>query len=844
MTIVRLVLIGLYLFLLAYLPGALLFRIPDPARHTRAALAAEERVFWSVLIGAACSSLIVLALAWYGGYTFRRLLGIDATLAIVLIAVFRQRLSFGGAARRPEWRAIYPLVLVVLGILLYFPTAEYIIGGRDPGGYINEGIQIAQRGRLVALDPVVAALPAAYRDLFFPSHHVSEYYGVRFMGFFVVDPDAGSVVGQFPHLYPAWIAIGYGVYGLTGALYALGAWAILGTVAVYMLGARLLGRDAAFVAAVMLAVSVVQVWFARFPNSEMMAQALVFGGLLAYARAHTDGDRFFAPVAGALLALTLFLRFDAVVALTGVALTMVIGLYDGKKPRAIFVATFGAIAMAAAWYLFTVMAQYMARPLGYVRNLRALHIAALSAGVVALVVLATISRSAKLRRALRLWIPVFFSVAFVALAAYAYFLRPSLAGRGLAFHDAASLRTFGWYLPPAGIAAAVIGYSLIARRRFWRDPAFFATFAVGAVFVFYKLQIVPEHFWLARRFVPLVMPACLLSVAAIAAEYSRLGTGGGEARPFNRRSLALLRVAIPVALMVVLAWWLVQRLQPIRKHIEYEGLIPRVETLAHRFADEDLLVVESRDAGSDVHVFATPLAYIYARNVLLLSSAAPDKVMFREFLLWARQHYRNVYFLGGGGTDLLSRSIGVTPEVSDRFQVPEYERSLDHYPTRVRFKEFEYGLYRFTAPAGAARWFVLDVGTLDDLHVVRFNAKERSNTGVTFRWTRGRSFVALVGMRATDRLLMLWMSGGPRPASAGIAQVRVALNGRPIGEVQVGSEFAPYSFSIPADLAAQAAATDEPARLTIESTTWNPLRALGVPDDRELGVMLDRVEVR
>ena len=47
-------------------------------------------------------------------------------------------------------------------------------------------------------------------------------------------------------------------------------------------------------------------------------QALLFAALLANARAHVDGDRFFAPVAGLLLGLLLFLRFDAVLGIAGV----------------------------------------------------------------------------------------------------------------------------------------------------------------------------------------------------------------------------------------------------------------------------------------------------------------------------------------------------------------------------------------------------------------------------------------------------------------------------------------------------------------------------------------------
>ena len=69
---------------------------------------------------------------------------------------------------------------------------------------------------------------------------------------------------------------------------------------------------------------------------------------------------------------------------------------------------------------------------------------------------------------------------------------------------------------------------------------------------------------------------------------------------------------------------------------------------------DDLVVVESRNA-SDVHVLALPLAYIYDTPVLVLNSPKPDKAVFEVFLGWARQHHRAVYFIGGGGTDLLSR---------------------------------------------------------------------------------------------------------------------------------------------------------------------------------------------
>ena len=52
--------------------------------------------------------------------------------------------------------------------------------------------------------------------------------------------------------------------------------------------------------------------------------------------------------------------------------------------------------------------------------------------------------------------------------------------------------------------------------------------------------------------------------------------------------------------------------------------------------------------------------------------------------------YSNVFFVGGGGTDLLNRRLRAEPIASERFQIPEYESRVEAYPTTVRRKEFDY----------------------------------------------------------------------------------------------------------------------------------------------------------
>jgi hypothetical protein len=74
--------------------------------------------------------------------------------------------------------------------------------------------------------------------------------------------------------------------------------------------------------------------------------------------------------------------------------------------------------------------------------------------------------------------------------------------------------------------------------------------------------------------------------------------------------------------------------------------------------------------------------------------------------------------------------------------------------------------------------------------------------------------------------------------------VSVLIGDRALGVVRVGRGFREYDVPIPADVAASAAASGEPVRVTLRTTTWNPREVLGTADGRDLGVMVDRVEVR
>ena len=152
----------------------------------------------------------------------------------------------------------------------------------------------------------------------------------------------------------------------------------------------------------------------------------------------------------------------------------------------------------------------------------------------------------------------------------------------------------------------------------------------------------------------------------------RLAWAGGL--PIGR-----VRVAAGTVLVAALGWQYVQATWPILRHVEHAGMISALSRLAASITPRDLLLVESRRL-ADTHTLAPPLAYIHDRDVLVFRDPDPDLGVLREFLDWARQRYARVLFMGGNGTELLSRDTAARLIASERYRIPYYERALSVAP--------------------------------------------------------------------------------------------------------------------------------------------------------------------
>ncbi|MXY23737.1 MAG: hypothetical protein F4Y45_04340 [Acidobacteria bacterium] len=830
--------------LLLWLPGFLLYRLPRGNRALRAALPAEERVFWTVGLSAAVTSIAALALAAAGAYSLNRVLLVSLGLCILLAIKARGNLRLGPEAAPVTRTAAAPAVLLLLaaGIFFYVPPAEYINGGRDPGLYIAEGIQLSRSGSFFSVDPLVRDLPSEFRDAFFiPVRRIYVSYDLRFLGYNIADMDRGMVVGQFPHFYPVWIAMAYELNGLTGARYVHGLWAIGGILAVYFLGAALFGRRAGFAAAGLLTLNVAQVWFARYFISEPFLQCLVFAALLAFIRSQDNQHRFFAPVAGTLLGLTIFVHLSSAVAMAALAAAAIAGRLLGDRLRASFLLPlFATGALAAAYYLAVLPHYALAAPVRTAAGRQPLLLMFVTIIGLAAGMLLVRSAGPRLARLMDRWLPPATLGLLVTLGIYAFFFRESRSLWTQPPFEREGIITFTlYYLQPLGLVAALAGWAVVSGARFRRAMPFLAVAGAYALFYFYDARITPDHFWAGRRYMPVLLPAALL--LASAAVFMPLDAGARRWMTWCATPRATaVRAAAGGLVLAVLAVQYGAATRPILRHTEHAGMIPAVESLARRIGPDDLLLMSSRNA-SDAQTFALPLAYIYARNVLPLRFNDPDPKEFSAFLDWARPRYDRILFMGSGGTNLLTRQITPKRISTDRFSVPFYDRTLNAYPQGVDSWEFDFGLYELLPEPVAPGPVEIDVGSGFDLYVGNMHGKGTSSEGRSFRWTRGTSTVRIVGTHPEASELVLTLSG--RLEQAGIAPVQIVLNDHLLATLSPGDGYERYTLPIPPDVAREMAERDEASELRIETQPWVPSRLLGLPDDRTLGIRLDRVVI-
>jgi hypothetical protein len=250
-----------------------------------------EDSFQVFLTGLALLSLLMMVLALLGIFSLAAIVG-----AVGLI---------GGGAGWRIWRAKgglrggWPGVgrhlfgfLAVTGVAVVAfwlsPPYEAKLNGSDASVYLGAAAHLAESGRLAGEDPLVAEMTAEERQVLF-ANRVGAYAtgpNARFPGGVqLLDPAGASVSFQRYHLWPVWLAFGLKTIGSPGFLSLLPFFAAVSLISLFLLGQLLAGRGFGLAIVLLLFFSFPQLYYSRFPLSEVPAQAFFLAGLLCFVRA-------------------------------------------------------------------------------------------------------------------------------------------------------------------------------------------------------------------------------------------------------------------------------------------------------------------------------------------------------------------------------------------------------------------------------------------------------------------------------------------------------------------------------------------------------------------------------
>ncbi len=490
-----------------YLPGASVRRIlpvsdgsPDRTEH---------RLFEELLISAVLISWIGLLAAEFG--IFRPLILVVALGAFCLAPALVRKTHVNKYGRTDA----IGVAIALLAATWASPPFDTLLYGSDSSVYQAGGVHLALSGRLEFEDPTILALSPTERAWLLPSQAAdgSPPYLRLAGGFTLADNNSPIVLPAFHHLFMVWTGLFVLAGGLSAAPWAAVLFTALGLWAIYRFVATANGLLAAVVAVLLLAATAPQYWYSRFPMPEVATQFLVWSGLASFVMWQQDRSIRDALIAAAALGIAGIMRADQLPLLAlPVLWAPVFDTRPSRRHWAIFAAVLGVLWLHAALHLITFRTHYFS----FFRNLAVAELpqqANLGGLLAVIAVLAAIGLVQWGQW--RGWRPVLIAIAGAGTLADAELL---LGGGEWNVSTVDNLTT---YCGIPLLVAAAAGVAVVGRAR--TLALFWLTFALATAHVLIDPHAQPVPLWLARRFVPVVLPGIAFLAACTLSGLYRVG---------------------------------------------------------------------------------------------------------------------------------------------------------------------------------------------------------------------------------------------------------------------------------------------------------------------------------
>lgn len=658
-----------------------------------------ELAFVSALAGTLIigwAGLVWAEIGLFNGLTVAGTLGL--ILAGIGVGIKLRQGVLAPLASAPPRTGWLLLGLFILALAAFSHPAEFILGGADAGVYVNVGANIARTGSLLIHEAGLAELPSAlwpglFRQL--PPGSAVEY--VRFPGFYLSDDVPGLITPQFFPLHPVWLAMGNRLLGLRASLYLTPLWAALGVAALALALKRAFDARVGLVAALLLALAPIQIYFARYPTAEPLTQWLVWGGGYSLTAFVMDGSPMWGMLAGLALGQVFLARIDAA-PLLALPMGWLVLAWRRRSWRAApwFLVPLGLTLLHAAAHARLLAWPYAWETYGSLERL-ATRIFWQGGWLLAILLPGLLAffwaiRRRRLRldnRAMR----QAGAAAVAALGLFAYFIWPQIGqtltapywygGATIPVQNHLNLLRLGWYLSPPGIGLGIAGMMLMLLKgegeRMW------AVVMAGLIFsilYLYNIMNNPFHLYAMRRYVPVVIP-----FFAAGAAYALVWL-------WDRRGVWRPAGAAAWVLGTGLAVWLAFNDRAVWNLVEYRGLIEQVESLAGELEPSAVLLFDDQAPVGVGSTLGTPLHYLYGFTAFDLQEDKMALPALAEAVAAWQAAGRVVYWIEGPRSSGLEPPFGRAPAQERLIRLSRLEQSYEHLPVRWEQDLIPLKLYR------------------------------------------------------------------------------------------------------------------------------------------------------
>jgi len=613
-----------------------------------------ELIVLSVVVGLVLNAFVILLLSCFGMLSLKNLFVFHA--AAIVFGIFSGNVS----GCRPSKGTVSALLLAVIAAGLFFRPVPDIIGGRDPGVYFSTGVNIARTGSLFIKDTSFKHIDKSFYDRNF----LYDYEARMFLpGFYLTDYKKGIITPQFYHLYSSVIALFYELGGLKFALYATPFIGLLSILSVFFFLKNFVDEKLGLIVIGMLILTISQVWYSRYLNSEIMVELCCFSAVWLFLKAKKSFSGLFS-LAGLVFGLVFFARIDSVLFLPCLLVLSFWILLNPEKIKStgLFVSVSFLVFLLSQIYAYNCAKVY------YVDRFLNKVVSKWPWICVLMLVLFCIgywlwrNRSRVIKSVnIRAFI-VFNAVSLVVFYILSYFL--------FGYKPA---DWFIWYLSPLGVIMGLSGFMLLALRNkidSFEKIAVILFLQVSLLtwfFVYFPApRIMPDHFWAIRRFSAVALPIMVI--------------GSGYLIYFCMKNRYLKYTGI--GLLLVQIAWLIHILIPTINFTGNEGVIDGLSSLKKHVKPQSNIFMFDHKIG----LYGTPLYFCnFVDHKMLIPVAnrgrlKADSYKFEKMLIEMLDSGEKIYFFDYSAERHSFDKIAVNPYIRIEIPMSRLEFVTDRLP--------------------------------------------------------------------------------------------------------------------------------------------------------------------